>query len=138
MKKDAEINKKVLLIVDDEEEVRRLLMEYFQKQGFLVLQAENGELALKVITDNIIPDAVITDLMMPRKNGLELCRSIRCHPNSRINGLPIIILSGENPETHHHLVEEAGAIFLEKPPQLKEIRRKIKELLGLSKEEEDV
>lgn len=134
---EKEVPLKVLLIVDDEEEVRKLLMEYFQRQGFLVLEAENGELALKVITDNIIPDAVITDLMMPKMNGLELCHSIRNHPDERIRSLPVIILSGEDPEIHRPVAESAGAnLFLEKPVNPKKLRDEIKKILGLRKEED--
>ena len=121
----------IVLIVDDEKEVRKLIMDYLNKQGFLALQAENGRLALNIVTNDIIPDLVITDLMMSVMGGLELCRSIRCHQDHRIRSLPVIILSGEEPEIHRPLVEKAGAnLFLKKPVNLKELRAEIKKLLG--------
>ena len=121
----------IVLIVDDEKEVRKLIMDYLNKQGFLALQAENGRLALNIVTNDIIPDLVITDLMMSVMGGLELCRSIRCHQDPRIRSLPVIILSGEEPEIHRPLVEKAGAnLFLKKPVNLKELRAEIKKLLG--------
>lgn len=64
-----------LLIVDDEKDIRRLLREYFEMQGYVIMEAENGIEAVKKAEEN--PDLILLDINMPKMDGLEVCKKIR-------------------------------------------------------------
>ena len=87
----ADIKKKIL-VVDDEAQISRVLKTTLSTQGYVVRTASNGEEALLEMK-NWCPDLLITDLRMPRMDGLELCRRVR--NDSRV---PVIILSVKGEE----------------------------------------
>ncbi len=64
-----------LLIADDEKDIRRLLREYFEMQGYVIMEAENGIEAVKKAEEN--PDLILLDINMPKMDGLEVCKKIR-------------------------------------------------------------
>lgn len=64
-----------LLVVDDEKDIRRLLREYFEMQGYVIMEAENGVEAVKKAQEN--PDLILLDINMPQMDGLEVCKKIR-------------------------------------------------------------
>lgn len=66
---------KKILITDDEEDLRKLLADYFEVNGYLVLTAKNGNEALRQV--EMQPDIILLDINMPEVNGLELCKKIR-------------------------------------------------------------
>ncbi|SFE34611.1 DNA-binding response regulator, OmpR family, contains REC and winged-helix (wHTH) domain [Paenibacillus algorifonticola] len=66
---------KKILIIDDEADLRKLLTDYFEMNGYFVMTAKNGYEALRRIEN--LPDLVLLDINMPELNGLELCRKIR-------------------------------------------------------------
>ena len=82
---------KKILVVDDEETVRDLLSDTFQRAGFTVCKAADAKTALEILRTESFP-IIFTDLMMPGMNGMELCRAIRqMNPISLIHavtGLP--------------------------------------------------
>lgn len=79
----------LILIIDDEPEVRGLLCRILADEGHRVIEADNGAVALKVIGRNQ-PDLVITDILMPDKDGIETIQEMRLlHP-----GLKIIAMTG--------------------------------------------
>ncbi len=78
-----------LLTVDDEEAIRSGIAAYFSDSGYLVSEASDGQAALELIRQSQ-PDIVITDLRMPRMDGLELINAL----NAEFDNLPIIVLSG--------------------------------------------
>ena len=80
--------KNLILIVDDEEEIRLLLKEFLEKNDFEVLVAEDGQQALKLAEDHI-PDLVITDMLLPKEHGVEVMQAIK----DKLF-LPIIAISG--------------------------------------------
>jgi YesN/AraC family two-component response regulator len=69
-------NKANILIVDDEEEIRKTLSRHFQFDGYNVETAENGEEALDILKKKRV-EVIITDIMMPKMNGIDLLRTIR-------------------------------------------------------------
>ena len=81
----------VLLLVEDDDDVCAALSRVFTRAGFTVVTAADGIAALKA-TETQRPDVVLTDLDMPRMNGLQLCRAIRQHADLR--DIPVAILSG--------------------------------------------
>lgn len=85
------INKRIL-IVEDNAELRRFLKQVFDKQ-YHILEAEDGEIGLKIATEKI-PDIIISDVMMPKMNGMEFCRQVKEQFETR--HIPFIILSAKN------------------------------------------
>ena len=65
-----------ILVVDDEPQITRVLRTSLGAQGYEIRVANDGETALEIVKD-FVPDLVITDLAMPRMNGIELCRQLR-------------------------------------------------------------
>lgn len=80
--------KHTILIVDDEKEIRLLLQEFLEKNGFAVSIAEDGQQALQRAAEQL-PDLVITDLLLPKEHGIEVIQAIK----DRFL-LPIIAISG--------------------------------------------
>lgn len=86
-----------ILIVDDEKEIRELLRLYVEKEGFQVIQAENGIIALEKARSMPISLAVV-DIMMPELDGYQLIKSLRKREN-----LPIIVVSAKT-ESHEKIL----------------------------------
>ena len=81
-----------VLLVDDEPELRALLAEYFGRNGFTVLQAENAAAARARVAEQV-PDVAVLDINMPGENGLSLARALReAHPRL---GLVMLTTAGE-------------------------------------------
>jgi CheY-like chemotaxis protein len=99
--------KSKVLIVDDEHDVRTVMEACFSHNDFDVICAEDGLQALKKINEETF-DAVITDIMMPNMNGLELASNIR---NSQLNAsVPIFIISGNSNNTALEKAQEFGVV----------------------------
>ncbi|HZN24160.1 MAG TPA: response regulator, partial [Burkholderiales bacterium] len=82
-----------VLVVDDDAEIRNLLREYLQKNGFRVTLAAEGK-AMWSTLEHATPDIVILDLMLPGDDGLTLCRDLRAR-----SSLPVIMLTARGEET---------------------------------------
>ncbi|WP_420632218.1 response regulator transcription factor [Candidatus Leptofilum sp.] len=117
-----------VLVVDDELEIRQLLTTMLTLMGYESFMAEDGLDALEKIPE-CRPDILILDVMMPRMDGLTLCRKLR--ETAETAELPIIMLSGK---AHQEAIQEglnAGANrYLVKPTGLDELTRNISEVLG--------
>jgi len=92
-----------ILVVDDEELVHDLLRLYLEKEGFRVIEAWDGEDALKKLR-NASPDLIILDLMLPKMDGWAVCREIRKNMT-----IPIIMLTAKGEEFDRVLGLEMGA-----------------------------
>jgi DNA-binding response OmpR family regulator len=123
-----------VLVVDDEEKIRRLLKRALEKEHFRVLEAANGtELRQHLATEQI--DLITLDLSLGAENGLELAREIR--NNSRV---PIIMVSGKGELIDTVVGLEVGADdYISKPFELREVVARIRAVLrryqGTAKEE---
>lgn len=82
-----------ILVVDDEQRMRKLVRDFLVKQDFQVLEAEDGEKAVDVFLDNKDIALVILDVMMPKMDGWEVCREIR-----EYSKVPIIMLTARGAE----------------------------------------
>jgi two-component system response regulator BaeR len=78
---------KHILIVEDEEKIARLLSDYLKKAGHRTSTQSNGDCVIAQIKKNP-PDLILLDIMLPGKNGMELCREIRQFSNIPIMRLP--------------------------------------------------
>jgi DNA-binding response OmpR family regulator len=73
-----------ILVVDDDEQLRRLLERILEREGYVVVTASDGRAALRALDDAPV-DLVVTDLIMPEMEGIETIRSVRSrHPDARI------------------------------------------------------
>ncbi len=102
-----------VFVVDDDQVVRRLAQAILRRGGHQVVALDNGQAALDALEQST-PDIVITDLMMPRMDGLELVRRIRAE--ARWAALPIVVLTARGTSADLRRAREAKADrFLTKP-----------------------
>jgi len=108
-----------ILVVDDEPHVTRVLRLRLERAGYVVATALDGEAALAAI-EQFRPDAVITDIQMPRMTGRELCERIEeLFPNRRF---PIFLLTSRAEVEHREWSKNMpNAVFLEKPASIMRI-----------------
>ena len=113
-----------ILVVDDDTEIRTLLHEYLQKQGYRVTAAADGK-ALRAAVAVSRPDLIILDLMLPGEDGLTLCRELRAKSE-----IPIIMLTACGDETDRIVGLEMGADdYVAKPFSPRELLARIKSVL---------
>lgn len=79
-----------ILVVDDEEQIRRVLAKFLVKMGFEVIQATGGQEAIALLRSGLDMDLMITDLKMPKKTGLDVLKEKKILKDTR----PVIILTG--------------------------------------------
>lgn len=125
-----------LLVVDDDPNICELLRLYFEKEGYQVKTASDGFEGVSVFK-NFDPDLVLLDIMMPRKDGWQVCREIR-----EVSAKPIIMITAKNETFDKVLGLELGADdFIVKPFDMKELSARVKAVLrrynAYSKTEDD-
>jgi chemosensory pili system protein ChpA (sensor histidine kinase/response regulator) len=124
---EVESHLPTVLVVDDSLSQRRALEQIMQDVGFQVRTARDGIEAADMLT-RITPDIVLTDLEMPRMNGIELTAHIRTKP--AIRHLPIIMITSRTTQKHRLMAEEAGVNFyLVKPVREDDLLMKVQGLL---------
>ena len=120
-----------ILIADDEPNQLELLSYNLGQAGFVVLQAMDGQGALRQIEEHH-PDLVILDWMMPHMSGIELCRALRSRADTKL--LPVIILSARGEEGDRTLGLDTGADdYMSKPFSPRELISRVKALLRRSR-----
>ena len=121
-----------LLIVDDEAHIRMLIgqtLEELEDEGVNFFTAENGEQALEIIQDEK-PQLVFLDVMMPKMNGMEVCRRVK--KELGLNDVFIILLTAKGQELDRQKGQEVGAdVYMTKPFDPEVLLSKAKEVLKL-------
>jgi len=118
-----------ILIVDDNEKIRKLIEIYLIREGFKVFHGEDGEAALKVL-DEIKIDLIIADIMMPNMDGYELVEELRA---ANYN-LPILMVTAKNTYPDKKIGFDLGIDdYMTKPIDMDELILRIKALLRRSK-----
>jgi DNA-binding response OmpR family regulator len=113
-----------ILLVEDEESVQKLLAFPLERDGFQVLQARDGEEAIELFGRHDV-DLVVLDLMLPKVDGLEVCRRLRAG-----SAVPIIMLTARDDELDKVLGLELGADdYITKPFSIREFRSRVRALL---------
>lgn len=116
-----------ILIVDDEKDIVDLISYNMEKEGFSAVKAYDGEAALHSVKKQN-PDLIILDLMMPKMNGLDVCRAVRRNPQTA--GVPIIMLTAKGEEIDKIIGLEVGADdYVTKPFSVKELIARVRSIL---------
>lgn len=116
-----------ILVVDDEDRIRRLLKMYLERENYIIDEAEDGEEALeKALTNDY--HCILLDLMMPKKDGIEVCKELR-----EEKATPIIMLTAKGEEANRVQGFEVGADdYIVKPFSPREVVLRVKAVLRRS------
>jgi twitching motility two-component system response regulator PilH len=116
-----------VLIVDDSHTVRQMLSDQLRRSGFNVVEAADGEEAIEKIKA-ALPDIVVTDIVMPRKNGYELCRWIKADPQAK--NVPVVLCTSKSEEFDVYWGMKQGAdAYITKPYHPPDLLAAVKRLL---------
>ncbi len=114
-----------IMIIEDDEEMRSLLEDFFEAEGFKTDSASNGADALRILSKNHF-DLVITDIRMPGLTGLDILPTIRrLKPE-----IPIIVMTAyASDDARRRSLERGATAYLEKPVHLSKLRTVIREIM---------
>lgn len=113
-----------ILVVDDEERIRRLLKMYLEREDFIIDEAENGKEALELALKNDY-DLILLDIMMPEMDGIDVCQELRKEKNT-----PVIMLTAKGEESNRVQGFEVGADdYIVKPFSPREVVLRVKAIL---------
>ena len=125
-----------ILIVEDEAAIRQMLSMVLTREGYSSLEAPNVGAAFEVL-ENLIPDLILLDWMMPGLSGLEFTRRLKKIPNTR--QIPIILLTAKSEEANKVTALDAGADdYITKPFSSPELIARIRALLRRSEPDSEV
>jgi two-component system alkaline phosphatase synthesis response regulator PhoP len=133
-KEDTVGDKKRILVVDDEPDFCSIVQVHLEKEGFRVDLAYNGKEGLEKIKANP-PDAVVLDVMMPEKDGYEVCRELKA--DERYANIPIVLLTAvashvtSTRYSHADGMSTEADDYLAKPASAEEILDSLRNLLNL-------
>lgn len=124
---------KKILIVDDEAHIRMLIeqtLEDLEDEGVEFLTADNGETALELIQAEK-PDLVFLDVMMPKMNGMDVCRKVK--QELKLDDVYIILLTAKGQELDRQKGNEVGAdVYMTKPFDPEVLLNKAMQVLGIA------
>ena len=124
MEELIEKDKKTILVVDDEQSIMELLVFNLQKEGYNTLEAYDGVTAVEMAI-NEKPDLILLDVMIPKLDGISVCKKIRYALN--ISNIPILMISAKDTESDKIVGLEMGADdYITKPFQIREVMARIK------------
>ncbi len=116
--------KQTILVVDDEDQLRRMILQMVQAKGYLGIDAPGGEEALEIIAKQDV-DAVITDIAMPNMDGITLTAKIKA-----LNGPDVIMMTGYAKDfSYGEAVAKGASDFIQKPFDFKELIIRLKRVL---------
>lgn len=120
---------KKILVIDDEEDMQKLLKMRLQQENFNVVLAGDGDIGVKT-AEQEIPDLIILDIMMPKMDGYTCLKEIR--KLSKTKDIPVLMLSGKEEEKVRDLFAfQKISGYIEKPFELDDLVTKIKEVLKM-------
>jgi len=117
------IEKKKLLIVEDDADTAEMLSLFFEKEGYQVLSTAWGQDALKICQD-LLPDVILLDIRLPDIDGFEICRQL--HSSFQTSHIPVICLTEKREQVDKIKGLESGAIdYVTKPFNLHELKLRV-------------
>jgi chemosensory pili system protein ChpA (sensor histidine kinase/response regulator) len=124
---DKVLTKYRVMVVDDSLTMRKVLSRLLEREGFEVIVAKDGIDAMQLLLETT-PDAILTDIEMPRMDGFALARNIR--DDARTANTPLVMISSRTADKHQNLAKEIGVdAFFGKPVQDDELVIKVNELI---------
>ena len=121
MKEKLDPNKKTILVVDDEKPIIDILVYNLNKEGYNTLEATDGQMGLDVALEEK-PDLVLLDIMLPKIDGLTVCKKIKQSYN-----VPILMISAKDEEVDKIVGLELGADdYITKPFSVRELMARVK------------
>ncbi len=121
MEEEMEKDAKTILIVDDEQPIRDILMYNLKKEGYKVIEASDGVTAVNIALESK-PDLILLDIMLPKLDGLSVCKRIKNSYN-----VPILMLTAKDNEIDKILGLELGADdYITKPFSVRELVARVK------------
>jgi len=122
------MDRKIILIAEDEKDMADILSIRFEINGYQAVTAKDGEEAMRK-TREMKPDLMILDLMLPKIDGFEVCRTLKSDNDHK--DLPIIILSAlDQQEDREKAIKNGADAYFIKPFDLELLLNKIKSLIG--------
>jgi DNA-binding response OmpR family regulator len=120
-----------VLVVDDNQDIRDLVVHILSADGFNVFAAVDGENALAILNSNPV-NLVLLDVMMPGKSGLEVLREIRGGSNKKLRDIPVMMITAKSSTEDIDKALEIGAnSYIVKPFRATTIREKVRAILEL-------
>ncbi len=127
--KEQDARQTSLLVIEDDENISTAISEYFSRVGYTVATADDGLAGVQAAIENR-PDAIILDLMLPKMDGLAVCREVR----DKAPYIPILMLTAKDDVVDKVLGLEMGADdYITKPFSLRELEARIKSVLRRSR-----
>ena len=121
MEEEMDRDQKTILIVDDEQPIREILVYNLKKEGYNVIEASDGVTALNIALEQY-PDLILLDIMLPKMDGLSVCKRIKNSYN-----VPILMLTAKDSEIDKILGLELGADdYITKPFSVRELVARVK------------
>lgn len=120
-----------VLVVDDNQDVRDLVVHFLSSDGFHVFSASSGDEALAILKSNRV-NLVLLDVMMPGKSGLEVLKEIRTGSNKSIHDIPVMMITAKSSTDDIDVALATGATsYVVKPFRSTTIREKVRTILEL-------
>ena len=121
MEDNYEYEKKTILIVDDEQKIVDLLVHNLKREGYNTIEANDGVTAVEMAKEQR-PDLILLDIMLPRLDGLSVCKKIK-----NIYNVPILMVTAKDDELDKIVGLELGADdYITKPFHIKEVLTRVK------------
>ena len=119
-----------ILVVDDEEAVRRVLHSLLKKEGYEVIEAEDGRMGVELAKKED-PDVILMDLRMPVMDGLKACRLIK--EDEKTKNIPVLVITAVSGESKREAIDAGIDDFVNKPFDAEEISIRVKSMLKIKK-----
>jgi len=121
------MDKKRILVVDDDEDLVKMLKLRIESEGYGFMHAKDGEDMFKVMAANK-PDLIMLDIMLPKMDGYTALREMR--KKEELKNIPVIVLTAKEKEKVGDLFElERVAFFVEKPFEIRDLLQKVKDAI---------
>jgi DNA-binding response OmpR family regulator len=124
---DDSLTNRTLLVADDDPEIRRIVAAAAGQRGMRVIEAEDGDRALRLIREEL-PDVIVLDIMMPKRDGRDVCKAIRAEPKT--SEIPIILFTAKDAQSDRLVGLGLGADeYITKPFHIEILMRRVSNLL---------
>lgn len=119
---------KTILVVDDLQSDLDMMANYLSKAGYSIIKANNGEEAIALATEKK-PDGIVTDWMMPKMGGLDVCRKLKKNPETE--NIPVVACTAKNSDVDRMWAKKQGVkAYVTKPCSPEQLVSAVQEVIG--------